>query len=336
MNRLLNRLVTLVTLMLLSFILFELVPQALGFNLGFFFTGVTQLSPKNAAAQLAAIKAATANFGLNDPLPQRIATYLYDLFTFNFGNSAYYKEPVLTVVEEYLPNSLTLAVISLITTSALSLFFGIVAAKSFIKSRRKIGDTLASAGSLALSFIPIFWIGIIMYIVFADQLHWFPINLAFALTSGGTQVFTGVEYYLRYLWAAALPLIALTILGFGGLQLFVRNNIIEEYNSAGYITHARARGLPENRVFYRHALRNALLPWVTQIGIAVAFVIQGLFFTEVIFEFPGIGLASVTAALTFDIPFLIATTFLFGLFALVVLFLLDFVYAYLDPRIRLG
>ncbi len=340
LNRLLNRLVTLVALMILSFFLFEIIPQSLGFNLGFFFTGITQLAPHAAQGQLNLINAAVAKFGLNDPLPQRIATYLYNLFTFQFGNSAYYKEPVLTVVETYLPNSLFLALVSLVTTATLSIVFGIVAAKSFIKSRRKIGDTVTSAGSLILSFIPIIWIGIIMYIVLADQLHWFPITLGFATTyetkAGGVLLYSGLDYYLRYLWAAALPLIALTVLGFGGLQLFVRNNIIEEYNSAGYITHARARGLPENQVFYRHALKNALLPWVTQIGISVAFVIQGLFFAETIFEFPGIGLATVTAATHFDIPFLIASTFIFALYALIVLFVLDFVYARLDPRIRLG
>jgi peptide/nickel transport system permease protein len=336
LNRLLNRLVTLIALMLLSFFLFEIIPQSLGFNLGFFFTGITQLAPKAAAAQLAAINGAVVKFGLNKPLPQRIATYLYNLFTFNFGNSAVYKEPVLTVIETYMPNSLILATVSLVTTAALSIVFGIVAAKSFIKSRRKIGDTLTSSGSLVLNFIPVFWIGIIFYIVFADQLHWFPINLAFAVDSGGAHIYTGLDYYARYLWAAALPLIVLTILGFGGLVQYIRNNIIEEYNSSGYITHARARGLPENKIFYRHALKNALLPWVTQIGLGVAFLIQGLFFIEVIFDFPGIGLASVTAAVQFDIPFLIASTFIFALYALIVLFMLDFVYAYLDPRIRLA
>jgi peptide/nickel transport system permease protein len=335
-DRVINRFVTLIVLMLFSFLVFEILPQALGFNLGFFFTGITMLSPKTANAQLAAIHAAEVTYGLNAPLPVRIGKFIVDLFTLHFGNSAYYKESVFAVIAQYLPNSLVLATVSLLTTSILSIVLGVVAAKSFLKSRVKVGDKVSSVSSIGLYFIPVFWLGIIMYIFFADQLHWFPVNLAFALDAGGTHAYTGVAYYLRYLWAAALPIILLTIVGFGHRQQLLRNNIIEEYNSAGYVIHARARGLDDRKVFYKHAFRNAILPWVTQVGLDVAFIIYGIFFVEVIFQFPGIGLATVTAATTFDIPLLIATTFLFGVYTLVVLFLLDFLYAYLDPRIRLG
>lgn len=335
-NRLLNRLATLLLLMIFSFFIFEIVPQALGFNLGFFFTGITQLTPKAAQGEIAAINAANVKFGLKDPLPERIAVFIYDLFTFNFGNSATFKEPVTQVIGQYLPNSLVIGTVSLAASSAIAIVFGIVSAKSFISSKHKVGDSVISGTSIITSNIPLIVLALFLYVVFADQLRWFPINLAFATTNGGLSHFTGIEYYLRYLWAAVLPIIAITIISFGGGTILIRNNIIEEYNSAGYITHARARGLQENRIFYRHAFRNAILPFVTTVGIAVAFIVGGLYFTETLFQFPGIGFATVQAAVSFDIPFLIATTFVFGIYTLAVLFVLDFVYAVLDPRIKLG
>ena len=124
-------------------------------------------------------------------------------------------------------------------------------------------------------------------------------------------------------------------MGFGNGAILIRNNIIDEYNSAGYVAYAKARGISENQLFYRHAFRNAMLPFVTQVGIAVAFIVGGLFFTEVLFDFPGIGYASVNAAVSFDIPFLIGSTFVFAIYTLGVLYCLDLVYARLDPRIQL-
>jgi len=335
-NRVINRFATLLLLMVFSFFVFEIIPQSLGFNLGFFFTGITQLQPHAAQGQLDLINAAIRKYGLKDPLPERIAVYLYDLFTLNFGNSAVFKEPVITVIEQYLPNSLLLGTVSIVTTSVLAIVFGIISARSFISSKHKVGDSVLSGISIITFNVPLIVLALVLYVIFADQLHWFPINLADATTGLGAATYTGVDYYLRYLWAAFLPILALTLVGFGGGTVLVRNNIIEEYNSAGYITHARARGLPENRIFYRHALRNAILPFITGVGIGVAFIVGGLFFTETLFQFPGIGYASVLSAVAFDIPFLIASTFIFGVYTLVVLFVLDFVYAFLDPRIRLG
>jgi len=334
--RLVNRLVTLLFLAIVSFFLFEVIPQLLGFNVAFLFAGITQLSPKQAQAQLLLVDTIAKAYGLYDPLPLRIYHFLFNMFTFNFGYSPTFKEPVLKVVSQYLPNSLILSGVSLITTSVLSIVFGVYAAKSFINSKRKIGDKTVSIFSIGTYFLPVIWIGPILYFVLADQARIFPINLAFALNCGGVCHPTGLEYYLRYLWAATLPIIVLTILGFGHRQQLLRNNIIEEYNSSSYAIYARARGIPSRQIFYKHAFRNALLPWVTQVGLDVAFLIYGLFFVEVIFQFPGIGYASVLAATTLDIPFLISTTFLFGLYTLLVLFVLDFVYAMLDPRIRLG
>ncbi|MDG6973890.1 MAG: ABC transporter permease [Nitrososphaerota archaeon] len=334
-NRAINRLATLLILMLFSFFIFEVIPQAVGFNLGFFFSGITMLSPHAAQGQLALVNAAVQKFGLNDPLPQRILVFFYNLFTLNFGNSALFKEPVTTAIAQYLPNSLVLASFSLVTTTILAIVVGTRAAKSFISSKKKIGDSALSAVSIVTFNIPFIVLALFLYIVFADELRWFPINLAFATTNGGLSHFSGVEYYLRYLWAAALPIIALTVVGFGNGAILIRNNIIDEYNSAGYVAYAKARGISENQLFYRHAFRNAMLPFVTQVGIAVAFIVGGLFFTEVLFDFPGIGYASVNAAVSFDIPFLIGSTFVFAIYTLVVLYVLDLVYARLDPRIQL-
>lgn len=321
--------------MLFSFFIFEIIPQAVGFNLGLFFSGITMLEPHAAQAQLNTINAAIQRFGLNDPLPQRIAVYLYNLFTFNFGQSSFFKEPVMAAVAQYLPNSLILGISSLITTTILAIVVGTRAAKSFINSKKKAADKVLSSTSIITFNIPFIVLALFLYVIFADQLRLFPINLAFATTNGGVTHYTGVMYYLRYLWAAVLPIAALTVVGFGSGAVLIRNTIIDEYNSAGYVSYARARGISESQLFSKHAFRNALLPFITGIGITAALLLGGLFFTEVLFNFPGIGYASIYAALAFDVPFLIATTFVFGIYTLLVLFALDFVYARLDPRIQL-
>jgi len=135
--RLINRLVTLLFLAIVSFFLFEVIPQLLGFNVAFLFAGITQLSPKQAQAQLLLVDTIAKAYGLYDPLPLRIYHFLFNMFTFNFGYSPTFKEPVLKVVSQYLPNSLILSGVSLITTSVLSIVFGVYAAKSFINSKKK-------------------------------------------------------------------------------------------------------------------------------------------------------------------------------------------------------
>lgn len=335
-ERALNRFLTLLALTIFSFFMFEIVPQMFGMRLDVLFSGANIGNVRQGQSLQDLIQATIRAYDLNGPPLERLGRFLWNMFTLHFGNSVYFKRPVTQVVLQYLPNTLILSAVSLVLISVISVVTGVVSAKSFLKSRRKIADKAISLTSLGLYFIPVVWISIIMYIYFAAELGWFPINLAHALTGLGAHNYTGIYYYLRYAWAATLPILVLTITGYGNLQQLLRNNIIEEYTSSGYVEYARARGLDENTIFYKHALRNAILPWVTVIGISVAFLIYGVFFVEVIFQFPGIGYASVQAATTLDIPFLISTTFIFGVYTLAVLFLLDFVYAWLDPRIRFG
>ncbi len=337
LKRVVNRLVTLFGLVFVLFLVFEVIPQALGLNLGFFFTGANPLAnPKGAQGQINLIQQAVSEFHLLAPIYVRFGYFALNLFTFNFGMSTTFKEPVVVAVLQYLPNTLVLATASLLTTSGISVALGVAAARSNLSLKGRAKDYAYSLFSIATYFIPIFWVGMIIYVVFTDQLHLFPINLAYALNGGGTHSYTGVQYYLRYIWAAILPIGVLTMVGFGHRQQLLRNNIMEEYSSAGYVSFLRARGVPDRQVFYKHAFRNAILPWVTQIGLDIAFLIYGIYFIEVLFNFPGMGWASVQAADFFDITFLAATTFIFALYTLAVLTLLDFVYARLDPRIQLS
>ncbi len=329
-----NRLATLIALMIFSFFIFEIIPQAVGIQLPFLFAGVSPQQVKNSLPQV--VQATIRAYDLNGPLWARLGHFLLNMFTLNYGNSAYFKKPVVDVISQYLPNTLVLGIAALATTSAISLVAGVVAGRSFIKSKRKTTDKAVSLTSIGLFFLPAIWISIILYVYFADQLHLFPINLADALNCLGTCHPTGVAYYARYLWAAFLPIVVVTIVGFGHRQQLIRNNLIEEYTSSSYSIYARARGLPDRMIFYKHALRNAMLPWLTQTGIDVAFLISGIFFVEYIFNFTGLGYASTIAAQNLDMPFLIATTFIFGAYILIVLFVLDLLYARVDPRIRLG
>jgi len=335
-DRVVNRFITLLVLTIFSFFVFEVIPQAIGMKVAYIFAGVAPGSTRSAGSASALIAAATRTYDLNGPIPARLLKFIVNMFTGNYGVSVFFQKPVLQVVLQYLPNTLILATSSLALTSVLSIITGVVAAKSFLRSRRKLGDKSVSIASIGLYFVPALWISIIFYIYFADQLGLFPINLAQALTGLGSHNYTGIMYYLRYAWAAVLPVAVLTITGFGHRQQLLRNNIIEEYTSSSHVEYARARGLDDRTIFYKHAFRNAILPWITVVGLDVAFLIYGIFFVEYVFQFQGIGYASTLAAQNLDMPFLIATTFMFGVYTLIVLFILDFVLAKLDPRIRLG
>lgn len=258
--------------------------------------------------------------GLDQPLYVQLATYLGRVARLDFGHSYMQNRDVLPLILERLPATVQLAIGGLFVEVIIGIPLGVLAA-----ARRGMrSDRVATIVAIILVAAPSFWVGYVLInlLAFRPLMAWnvgiFPI--------GGYQ-----PWDLRYL---ALP--ALT-LGFGGAAYLTRLTRVTLLDELGrdYVRTARAKGLTERRVRWRHAFRNALGPILTQIGLDFAFLLGGIVVVERIFGWPGIGGLAVTAINNLDVP-LIMGTVLFGTLCIVLVNLaVDMANAFLDPRIRL-
>jgi len=254
-----------------------------------------------------------AGLGLDQPLAAQFLDYLGRLLQFDLGTSIHQRRPVSELLLERLPATGLLAAATLAVTVLLALPLGILAAV------RK--DTPWDSGAMGFSMlgvsIPNFWLGPLLILVFSLWLGWFPVS--------------GRE------GAASVVLPALT-LGTGltaVLSRMVRSSMLEVLGE-DYIRTARAKGLPGHRVVLRHALRNALLPVITLLGLQLGALLAGAVITETVFSWPGIGLLTIEAIQSRDYPLVQACVLLISLIYVVVNLLTDLAYAQVDPRIRLG
>jgi len=254
-----------------------------------------------------------AGLGLDQPLATQFLDYLGRLLQFDLGTSIHQRRPVSELLLERLPATGLLAAATLAVTVLLALPLGILAAV------RK--DTPWDSGAMGFSMlgvsIPNFWLGPLLILVFSLWLGWFPVS--------------GRE------GAASVVLPALT-LGTGltaVLSRMVRSSMLEVLGE-DYIRTARAKGLPGHRVVLRHALRNALLPVITLLGLQLGALLAGAVITETVFSWPGIGLLTIEAIQSRDYPLVQACVLLISLIYVVVNLLTDLAYAQVDPRIRLG
>lgn len=271
------------------------------------------------------VEAIRVAFGLDKPLWEQLVIYLSKMFRGDLGFSYNYLTPVLELILERLPQTLFL----MLTANILSIIFGtLIGAYAAGKYPSKTDSTIWIT-SLAFYSMPIFWFGLLLILLFSRSLNWFP--------SGGMidilDKKTGVAYFVDLARHAVLPVLTLTAYNLPIFVRIARASVIETMR-ADYITTARAIGLSENRVFFGHALRNALLPTVTMAGLTLGFVLTGAIMTETVFSWPGIGLLMWQAIINRDYPILMGI-FLFASVSVVVAsFLTDMVYAYLDPRVK--
>lgn len=251
--------------------------------------------------------------GLDRPLAAQYTSYLGDLLRLDLGTSIHQRAPVADLVLERLPATGALALVTLCITVVLALPLGIVAAIR----RNTAWDTAAMTVSLLGVSIPNFWLGPLLILVFALWLGWLPVS-----GQGGP---------------AAVILPALT-LGTGlvaVLSRMVRGSLLEVLHE-DYLRTARAKGLGPVRVILHHALRNALLPVITLLGLQLGALLAGAVITETVFSWPGIGLLTIESIQSRDYPVVQACVLLISLTYVFVNLLTDLAYAWIDPRIRLG
>jgi len=266
-----------------------------------------------------AVAALRAQLGLDQPVPLRYLSWVGGMLTGDFGRSYTYSVPVIDLVGERLVVSLPLAVMALALSTAIALPVGLFAARH----RGRAADAVAMGGAQLGVAVPNFWFGLILMYVFAAWLRLMP--------AGGFPGWSnGAGAALR---ALVLPAIALALPQAAILARVARSALIEVLGE-DFIRTARAKGLPENLVVRRHALRNALIPVLTILGLQFAFLVAGAVIIENVFYLPGLGRLVFQAITQLDLIVVESVVMLLVAAVIVVNLLVDLSYAVVDPRLR--
>ena len=326
-----------------------MIPMIIGITLLLFL--VTHIVPVNPLAVILteksmddpeAVKAATEKWGLDKPLPEQYLIYLGKLLQGDMGVSFKTKNPVTADLLTFLPATVELAIGSFIFAILLGLPLGIISA---IKSGSMI-DHITRIISLLGASMPPFWSGLLLLFVFYYKLELAPGPGRIDSRLGTPDSITGLFVLdslltknMEAFWSSLSHLILPSIiLGWFTLALIARitRSSMLEVLSLDYIRTARAKGLAEKWVILKHALRNALIPLATLIGLAFAGLMSGAIMTETIFSWPGIGRYAVDASTNLDYPALTGTTLLIAVIYMFVNLFVDMLYTLIDPRIREG
>jgi peptide/nickel transport system permease protein len=244
----------------------------------------------------------------------------------NFGTSFIYGRSVASLLWERIPNTLLLSIASLIVTWGIAIPLGIVAAVHQNRWIDKVLQVVSYAGQGFPSFITA-----LLFLIFAQSTPFFPVG---NMTSLDFTDFTPLGKILDIGWHMILPTLALSVTSFAGLQRITRGNLLDVLRQ-NYIQTARAKGLPENRVIYLHALRNAVNPLVTLLGFEFAGLLGGAFIAEFFFNWPGLGRLILQALLVQDLYLVMGSLMLGAVMLIVGNLLADVLLKLVDPRIKL-
>ncbi len=284
------------------------------------------------------ISAIAVQYHLNEPLHLQYFYYISDLFHFNLGVSPTTNRPVAQDLAGYFPATVELAIYSMILILLSGIFLGVLAAFQ----KHKIADhVIKGAAALGIS-MPIFWLGLVLQLIFYYHFGLFPYGGRISGVAPPVHI-TGLytldsllslnfEAFFNSLWCLTLPAFTLAFGLMGIILRHTRASMIETL-SQDYITAARARGLSERRILFKHALRNALIPVATMGGFLFSLLLGGAVVTETVFSWPGIGRYAVGSMLSLDFPAIMGLTLLSTITYVFINFAVDIAYVILDPRI---
>ncbi|MBZ9751522.1 ABC transporter permease [Deinococcus sp. HMF7604] len=277
-----------------------------------------------------AVDALTVAYGLNDQgnLLTQYVTYLGHMLRGDFGRSiGQFPTPVVDIVAQAAPWTIGLVgvctVLAFLLGSALGLY-------SAWRRGGRVADALPPI-ALFLNSMPYFWFALLLLYLLAFRTGTFP--LSGSLDPFLTQF--SADWWKSLLRHAALPALTIVVTAAGGWLITMRNNVMGVMGE-DYVAFARAKGLSEGRLLNRYVLRNALLPSFTAFGMALGFVVGGSILTETVFSYPGLGLQLYNAVTTLDYPLMQAIFLFIALAVLIANFIVDALYAVLDPRVRDG
>src|SRR5262247_1825201 len=268
-------------------------------------------------------------YGLDKPLHVQYWTWLTRVVRLDFGKSFQPDgRPVLTKIKERLPVTLFLNVVELIIIVALAVPIGVLSATRQYSTFDKVTTVFVFVGFAT----PDFWLALLLMILFGTQLGWLPIS---GLRSLNWEYMTFWRQQWDFLSHLILPILVATFGGLAGFSRYMRQSMLEVIRQ-DYIQSARAKGLSERAVIGKHALRNAMLPLVTILGLSLPGLIGGSVIVESIFAIPGMGQLMVQAVFERDYPVIMGNLVIVAVLTLVANLLADVAYGLVDPRIRMG
>ncbi len=266
-----------------------------------------------------------ASFGLDQPMGTQFAYYLRETAQLNFGISYQSRQPVWDEIQSRIPATLALVGISAVLSATIGTVGGIIAAWR----RKTWKDHTITSGTMVFYSMPDFWLGMILLVLFAVVLGWFPVGGI--VDAGSTE--TGITLLLDQLHHLFLPALTLTLAYLGEYTLVTRSSLLDVMGE-DYLTVARAKGLRDVVVRNRHAVPNALLPVVTLTAINFGFILSGAIAVEAVFSWPGLGKATADAIRGPDLPMLQGLFLLFSAAVIVFNLIADLTYSWLDPRVE--
>ena len=266
-------------------------------------------------------------YGFDKPAPERFWSMLKSFARFDLGTSFYQRKDVWTLIKEKLPVSISLGLWTFFISYLVAVPLGVAKA---VRAGTRF-DFVSTLLILVGYAIPGFVLGVALLVVFGGQLQWFPLR---GLTSPNWEQLGWGARIVDYLWHITLPLIAMVLGSFAVTAMLTKNSFLEEIRKQ-YVLTARAKGLDEGKVLWKHVMRNALIPIIT--GFPSAFI--GAFFAgslliETLFSLDGLGLLSYESVIRRDYPVVLGTLFLFTLIGLVTKLISDLCYVLVDPRVK--
>lgn len=309
-RRILQAIVVILGVVIIVFLLSKLIPGG---------QAAAALGPRRSPVQVAHFNRTN---GLDLPLYDQFWRYLWGLFHLDLGYSFKSNEGVRELISQRLPKTLSLVGVSTLVALIIAVPLGILQ----VVKRYTAVDYLLTSGSFLFYAMPPFFLGFLLILYFSFDLHLFPVSPP--INSGAWTIFADPRGFV-------LPIITLSAITIASFSRYMRSSMMDALTQ-DYIRTARAKGASNNRVLYGHALRNALIPILTLIGLSLPAIASGALITETVFNYPGMGLLTVTAASNDDVPTVLGATLVITIFTVAGSLLADLLYAIADPRIRFG
>jgi peptide/nickel transport system permease protein len=262
--------------------------------------------------------------GLDKPLLVQFWDWLDNLIHLNFGYSYIQNLPVSELIAQNLPHTLELIGLSLIFSFILAVPVAVYQATR----RNTLGDYILTTVNLFLYAMPGFWLGTLLIIFFAIDLHWFPVGGISSLN-----VAPGWPQIWSQLYHMFLPALVLSIGSVAGWSQYLRSSILDVVTQ-DFVRTARAKGLSPSVVMYKHIMRNALIPVITLFGLSLPALVSGAVIIEDVFNYPGMGLLYFNSATQYDFPTLLALLVIVSAFTVIGNLVADLLYGMVDPRVR--
>lgn len=313
-QRVANAALLLIAVLVLNFTMMHLAPGDIA----------DTISQSMGGADATVMQQIRAEYGLDQPFLFQLKTYITKVLHFDLGYSYFYNQPVTTLILEKLPATLLLVISAQLLALVLGILMGVYAARN----RNGFFSFLVTLFALLGYSAPVFWTGILLLIAFSLKIQWFPVaGMVDVTISGG--FFTRALDIAHHLF---LPMITLASIFIALYSRLCRASVMEVLGT-DYVRTAKAKGLPERSVVYKHALRNALAPVVTLAGLQFSAVVSGAVLVETVFSWPGLGSLALQSIIARDTPTILGILFFSALVVIVGNLLTDIVLRMLDPRI---